>query len=117
MYTIINLYRVKKEHVQSFIDINDRASEIYLSYGALEDNTYHASDLNGKHGCSGLIDIIDVKDDEVVFFGQSVFRNESHHDDVMSQVDDDPEIYTLFDEISKVIVLSKVVTATFSTDH
>ncbi|MFB4168526.1 DUF1428 family protein [Virgibacillus sp. JSM 102003] len=117
MFTVIYLYRVNKEHAQTFTDINEKASEIYLAKGALEDKTYHADDLNGKYGCAGLLDIVDVKENEVVYFGQSVFRNKNHHDDVLNQVNDDPDINDLFDKMTRIIDLSKVVTATFSTEY
>lgn len=117
MYTVIYLYRVKQEYIQTFIDINNQAGDIYLAHGALEDNTYRAEDLSGKHGCKGLIDMIQKEEDEAIFFGQSVFRNKSHHDDVMAQVSQNPEIKELFDKMATIIDRSKVVTATFTTNH
>ncbi|SFB16297.1 Protein of unknown function [Lentibacillus halodurans] len=117
MYTVIYLYRVKQEHVQTFTNINSQASEIYLSNGALEDNTYRAEDLNGNYGAKGLIDVIQKEKNEEIFFGQSVFRNKSHHDDVMAQVNQNPEIKELFDDITNIINLSNVVTATFTTEQ
>ncbi|GAA0598134.1 hypothetical protein GCM10009001_12830 [Virgibacillus siamensis] len=116
MYTVIYLYRVKQEKIQKFIDINEKASEIYLSSGALEDMTYLADDLDGNHGCMGLFDVIDVADDESVIFGQSVFRNRSHYDEVMEQIDNDSEVKQLFDEMRDTIDMSRVITSTFSTE-
>lgn len=116
MYTVIYLYRVKQEKLQSFIEINEKASEIYLSSGALEDMTYVADNLNGTNGCKGLLEFVDVAEDESVVFGQSVFRNKSHYSEVMNQIDHDSEIIQLFDEMANTIDLSKVITSTFSTD-
>ncbi|WP_174615937.1 DUF1428 family protein [Virgibacillus ihumii] len=116
MYTVIYLYRVKQEKLQHFIEINEKASEIYLSSGALEDMTYLADNLDGSNNCKGLLGVVDVADDESVVFGQSVFRNKSHYNEVMEQVDSDPEINRLFDEMKNTIDLSKVITSTFSTD-
>ncbi|ASK61980.1 hypothetical protein CFK37_07310 [Virgibacillus phasianinus] len=113
MYTTIYIYRVKRENVESFLDINEKASEIYLANGALEDNTYLADDISGDHGCSGLVDLIDIKDNEVVLFGQTVFRNKSHCEAVMKLVNDDEEINKLFNDMTEIIDLSKVVTASF----
>lgn len=114
MYTTIYIYRVKKENIESFIDINEKASEIYLANGALEDTTYRADDINGDHGCAGLKEMIDIKDDEVVFFGQTVFRNRSHCEAVMEHVNNDKKIKKLFKDMAAIIDLSKVVTASFS---
>ncbi|HLS09275.1 DUF1428 family protein [Lentibacillus sp.] len=116
MYTVIYFYRVKQEKVGSFIGINNRASEIYMSYGALEEKTYQAENLHGKNEFKGLLDVIQKEENEDIFLGQSVFRNKSHYDDVMKQVNDNPEIKQLFNEMSDTIDLSKVITATFSTD-
>ncbi|WP_077324538.1 DUF1428 family protein [Virgibacillus siamensis] len=116
MYTVIYLYRIKQEKLQNFIDINEKASEIYLASGALEDMTYLADDLNGNHGCKGLLEFIDVAEDEAVVFGQSVFRNKSHYNEVLDQVNEDPEINELFDEMKHTVDFSKVITSTFSTD-
>jgi uncharacterized protein YbaA (DUF1428 family) len=107
---------VNQENKQRFMEISEKASEIYLANGALEDNTYYADDLSGEHKCAGLIDVMNVAENETVFLGQTVFRNKSHRDDVMTQVNLDPEIIQLFAEITELIDLSKVITASFSTD-
>ncbi|WP_188455179.1 DUF1428 family protein [Virgibacillus oceani] len=115
MYTVIYLYRVKKIHVQQFIDINEKAGEIYMAHGALEDHTYCADDLNGMHGCTGLLDVINVDDDEELFFGQTVFRNKSHYEEVMNNVNHDEKIKHLFQVMTNYVDLSKVISATFTT--
>ncbi|WP_099157626.1 DUF1428 family protein [Virgibacillus ndiopensis] len=115
MYTVIYLYRVKKMHTQQFIDINEKAGEIYIAHGALEDNTYRADKLDGEHDCTGLLDIIEVAENEDVFFGQSVFRNKSHYEEVMKNVNNVEKIDQLFKEMTNIIDLSKVISATFTT--
>ncbi|HLR61451.1 MAG TPA: DUF1428 family protein [Lentibacillus sp.] len=117
MYTVIYLYRVNRKHAQEFIDIKKQAGEICLSHGALEDNTYLPENLHGNYGCKGLVDVIQKEENEEIFLGQSVFRNKSHHDDVIKQVDENPEFNKLFNEITSMINLSKVISATFSTDN
>ncbi|QKY71529.1 DUF1428 family protein [Lentibacillus sp. CBA3610] len=117
MYTVIYLYRVKKEHVQGFLDINTRAGEIYMSYGCLEETIYQAENLHGDNNFKGLIDVIQKEENEDIFLGQSVFRNKSHYDEVMEQVKANPEVSQLFDELSDTIDLSNVITARFSTDN
>ncbi|GGB50447.1 hypothetical protein GCM10011409_30040 [Lentibacillus populi] len=115
MYTIIYIYRIKKVHEQTFLDITEKASEIYLANGALEDTIYLADALHGQHGCTGLMSIIDVAEDEAVYLGQSVFRNKSHYEDVMKQVNQDEEISRLYDEMTKIIDFTRVISATFTT--
>ncbi|MFC4556798.1 DUF1428 family protein [Virgibacillus kekensis] len=117
MYTVLYLYRVNKKQVDSFIDINEKASEIYLANGALEDVIYRADNLDGKHGLTGLIDTVDLLPEEELLFGQAVFRNKSHHKDVMKQVDNDPEIIQLFNRVKEITDISRIITATFSTDQ
>ncbi|MGY0692561.1 DUF1428 family protein [Virgibacillus sp. FSP13] len=116
MYTVIKIYRVNKIHKQQFLDINERASEIYLANGALEDTTYLADNLNGQQGYMGLLDIINVADDELVFFGQSVYRNKSHFEDVRNHVNDEKELDQLYDELTKIVDFSRIVNASFTTE-
>ncbi len=116
MYTVIKIYRVNKINKQQFLDINERASEIYLANGALEDTTYLADNLNGQQGYMGLLDIINVADDELVFFGQSVYRNKSHFEDVRNHVNDEKELDQLYDELTKIVDFSRIVNASFTTE-
>ncbi|ALX48982.1 DUF1428 family protein [Lentibacillus amyloliquefaciens] len=116
MYTLIYLYRVKLESIETFIDMNHQAGEIYMSHGSLEEKTYQAEDLSGHHNYKGLIEVIQKEDDEVIFLVQSVFRNKSHYNDVMDQVSIRSDIRVIRSELGHTTDLSNVITATFATD-
>src|SRR5699024_6516065 len=60
MFTTIYIYRVKRDRVDSFTEISEQISELYLANGALGDTTYQAENMNGNHGCAGMLDILDV---------------------------------------------------------
>ncbi|MFD1039970.1 DUF1428 family protein [Virgibacillus byunsanensis] len=115
MYTVIYLYQVKRDQEQLFLEINEKVSEIYLANGALEDRVYRADNLQVKHGGLGLLDLISIENHETIFFGQSVFRNKSHYEEVMTLVNNDNQIKQLSNDISACIDLSTVVSSSFST--
>lgn len=115
MYTVIYLYRVNKEKIQPFLDINDNISEIFLENGALEDKIYQADNLDKKDGFRGLLDLVEIIHSEQVFFGQSVFRNKSHYEEVLNHVDSNDEINQLITELKTAIDYSKVFTGSFTT--
>lgn len=115
MYTVIYLYRVNKEKVQPFLDINDNISDIFLENGALEDEIYQSDSLNGKNGFRGLLDLVHVTPNEQVFFGQSVFRNKSHYEEVLDHVNSNDELNPLINELKKSVDYSKMFTGTFTT--
>lgn len=115
MYTVIYLYRVNKEKVQPFLDINDSINEIFLENGALEDKIYEAENLDEKNGFAGLLDLVDVTHNEQVFFGQSVFRNKSHYEEVLDHVNSNDDLNQLINELKKVVDYSKVFTGSFTT--
>lgn len=117
MYTLIYLYRVKHENIQSFIDMNHQAGEIYMSHGSLEEKTYQADNQSGYHDYKGLTDIISKDDNEAIFLGQSVYRNKSHYHDVMDQVSDRSDIRLIRDQLADTTDQSRVIAATFTTDH
>ncbi|MBP1970629.1 hypothetical protein J2Z83_002765 [Virgibacillus natechei] len=115
MYTVIHLYRVKKENVEIFLDIRDRINEIHLLNGTLEKTIYHVDNLDGHHGCNGLHSLISVNNNEQIFFGQSIYRNKSHYEDVKNQVNHNDEMNQLLEELKKNIDLSETITASFTT--
>lgn len=115
MYTVIYLYRLNEENKQPFLDINDKISEILLDYGTLEDKIYYADDLDRKNGCEGLLTLIAVAKHEQVFFGQSVFRNKSHYEDVMEHVNKNDEMKDLMNQLKEFVDYSKTFTGSFKT--
>lgn len=113
MFTSIYIYRVPKENVDEFVRIQKEAAEIYQRYGALADETYAPVNLEAKYGCVSFSEALDVGEDEEVFIGISRFRDRAHHDQVMSQVDSDSRIGDLYNEVTKLLDIGRVVRGEF----
>ena len=113
MFTSIYIYRVPRENVDAFLRIQREAAAIYESYGALADETYAPVDLKAKYGCVPIFEALDLGEDKEVFIGISRFRDRAHHDQVMSQVDSDERISDLYNEVTKLLDINRVVRGEF----
>jgi len=113
MYASIYIYRLPKENVDAFLQIQKEAAEIYQRYGALADETFAPVDLKAKYGCVPIFEALDVEADEEIFIGISRFRNRAHHDRVMSQVDSDERIGQLYGQVTKLLDINRVVRGEF----
>ncbi len=107
MFVVVYFFRVPKQHVSGFLSVQQEAGEIYKHYGALADETFAPSDLDAKYGCGSLLSVIDLADHEQLHIGISRFENRDHHDEVMSKVDADPRIQTLYEEMLTLIDMSR----------
>jgi len=115
MFTSIYIYRVPRENVDAFLRIQQEAAAIYKRYGALADETYAPVNLEAKYRCVSFSDALDVGEDEVVFIGISRFRDRAQHDQVMSQVDSDGRISDLYNEVTKLLDINRVVRGEFES--
>lgn len=113
MYVSVYIYRVPRENVAGFLHVQKEAAAIYQRYGALVDETYGLVPLEAKYGCSTFPQALDVGKGEEVFFGLSRFRDRAHHDEVMAQVDRDERINELYDEVTKLVDVARVVRGEF----
>ncbi len=114
MFTALYFYRVPKNNVDAFLAIQKKASEIYKKYGAIEDWTFGPSDLSEKYGCSSFMKEIVLDRDESLYFSLSLFESKEAHERIMIQVDADPEIETLYREISRFVDVSRVIRGEFN---
>jgi uncharacterized protein YbaA (DUF1428 family) len=114
VYTSLYFYRVPKSNIAAFLEIQKQSAEIYKKNGALHDWTFGSANLNAKYGCISFPQEIQVADDEELFFSLSLFKSKDDHDRIMSMVDADPEIETLYVQICHLIDLSKVVRGEFN---
>jgi hypothetical protein len=115
MYTVIYLYQVNNDNIMDFLETNDKLKEIFLDNGALEDEIYLAEDLQGKDGCRGILDLVERTPDEQVFLGQSVFRNQSHYEEVLERVQEHEENEQLMSKLTRSVDVSKTFMGTFVT--
>jgi uncharacterized protein YbaA (DUF1428 family) len=113
MFASVYIYRVPRESVQAFLRVQRQAAKITRQYGALDDETWGPVDLAAKYGCSAFGDSLTVAQGEDVFLGLSRFRDEAHHDEVMQQIDSDPRINELYDELTGLLDVRRVVRGEF----
>ncbi len=113
MLAQLYIYRVPKQSVSAFLLIQKEAANLYKKYGALEDETFKHSSLESKYGCIAFPDALNVKDDEQIFFSVTRFHNKSHEDQVMAKVNSDERINELYDEVTHLIEINRVVRGEF----
>jgi uncharacterized protein YbaA (DUF1428 family) len=113
MFAAIYLFPVRRERVEEFLRVQAAARGVYLEHGCLDDATYAASDLAPKYGCASFADGIPLDPGEELFVGVSSFRDRAHHDEVMARVDADERIAALYDEVTKLFDIARVVRGEF----
>ncbi len=113
MYTSVYLHRVPTGTVEPFVRLVTAASEVYMRLGAVECVLYTPWDLRAKYGCAGFESALDLAEDEVLFVELNSFRDKSHHDEVMAQVDASPEISRLYDELTSMLDVGRIVRGEF----
>jgi len=113
MFTSIYIYRVPCENVEAFLRVQQEAAAIYRRCGAIDDETFAPVNLAAKYGCDSFLSALDVGEGEKVFISLSRFRDRTHHDEVMAQVDSDERIDELYDKVTVLLDLSRVVRGEF----
>ena len=113
MYLEIYLYPVLEENKKQFLKINREAERIYKEYGAIESETYNATSIQPEYGCSGMISAVELRESEVLMLEINRYHNKVHHSQVLEKVDNDEEIEKLYNQMTKVIDLSRTVRGEF----
>lgn len=113
MFSSIYCYRVPKKNIEAFLLIQKKSADIYKKYGVIDDWTFGPENLLAKYGCRSFSGEVSVGTDEELFFSLSLFKSKEDHDRIMPLVDQDSEIADLYNEISKLIDLSKVIRGEF----
>lgn len=113
MFASIYIYRVPRENVKAFLRIQRQAAEIYREYGALDDETFGPVDLEAKYGCGAFANGLALAEGEDVLIGISRFRDQAHHEEVMEQVGSAPRINELYDEVTALLDVGRIVRGEF----
>lgn len=113
MYTSIYIYRVPRDRVAPFLQVQREAAVIYRQYGALDDETFGPCNLEAKYGCAPFPAAFGLEEGEEVFVSLSRFRDLAHHDEVMSQLDADDRIGQLYEKVSGLLDVGRVVRGEF----
>jgi uncharacterized protein YbaA (DUF1428 family) len=113
LYTSIYIYRILRKNIETFLDIQHQATEIYKQYGALDDETFAPVDLEAKYGCLAFTDALELAEDETLYISLSRFNDKAHHNEVMAKVDADARIGQLFEKITGILEVSRLVRGEF----
>ncbi|SDK35380.1 DUF1428 family protein [Sediminibacillus albus] len=114
MFTVLSFYRVKKQNTDKFLSLNKLAGEINMSYGAINHDVYL---LFNRDAVNGLTEALQLGKDEDLLFGQIVFRNKSHYEEVTAQLNEDEQIQLLSKQVSELIDTSNILSASFISDR
>lgn len=96
---------VPRIHLDEYKSVAEKVAEIWKEYGALEYFEYVGEDLK-LEGTRSFIEVVDLKEDEVVVFGWVLFPSGDIRELANKQVPNDPrmiELVTPLTESSKLI--------------
>lgn len=113
MYLEIYLYPVLEENKEQFLKINREAERIYKEFGAIESDTFTAVSIQPVYGCSGMVSAVELRESEVLMLEINRYHNKAHHSQVMEKVDNDDQIEKLYNQMTKVIDMSRTVRGEF----
>ena len=114
MYLEIYLYPVPEVNKKQFLMINQEAERIYKDYGALESDTYIATSINPQYGCSGMVSSVELHENEILMIEVNRYHSKDHQVQVLEKVDRDEQIGKLYNQMIKVIDMSRTVRGEFS---
>lgn len=115
MYLEIYLYPVQEENKEQFLIINREAERIYKEYGAIESETYMAASNEPEYGCLGMQSAVELLEGEILMIEINRYHNKDHHSQVLEKVDNDEQIENLYNQMIKVIDISRTVRGEFKT--
>ncbi|WP_181350957.1 DUF1428 family protein [Thalassobacillus sp. CUG 92003] len=115
MFTVVCFFRVNKNHLEEFLDVTTKSGNILIAHGALDHRIFRPEELTGKQGSMGLLNFIEVSEEEELMFGQTIFRDEAHYHEVMAHVSSDDLIHYLKQYLKEIVEMDRVVTSTFTS--
>lgn len=113
MYVEIYLYPVLEENKEQFLKINLEAERIYKEYGAIESETYTTASTQPEYGCLGMESAVELHENEILMLEINRYHNKEHQSQVLEKVDKDEQIYNLYNQMTKVIDMSRTVRGEF----
>jgi uncharacterized protein YbaA (DUF1428 family) len=90
---------VPKIHLNEYKGVAEKVAEIWKEYGALAYYEFIGEDLN-LAGTRSFIEVVDLKEDEVIVFGWVVFPSKEIRDKANKQVPTDSRIAELVAPLS-----------------
>jgi len=85
---------VPRIHLNEYKAVAEKVAEIWKEYGALAYFEYVGDDLK-LEGTRSFIEVVDLKEDEVIVFGWVIFPSKEIRDTANKQVPTDPRMTEL----------------------
>jgi uncharacterized protein YbaA (DUF1428 family) len=85
---------VPRIHLSEYMSVAEKVAEIWKEYGALQYFEYVGEDLK-LEGTRSFIELVDMKEDEVIVFGWVVFPSKEVRDRANKQVPTDSRMTEL----------------------
>ncbi|MFZ0368500.1 MAG: DUF1428 domain-containing protein [Halobacillus sp.] len=117
MYTVLCFFRVKKKNVEKFVKMTRKSGDILESHGTISHHVYFSNMLTGRQGSMGVLNLMEVDEDEELLMAQSVFNSEDHYYEVMKSVKSNDMIHYLDEYLKDLVEMTRVVTSSFTTKH
>ena len=91
---------VPRIHLNEYKRVAEKVAEIWKEYGALAYFEYVGEDLK-LDGTRSFIEVVDLKEDEVIVFGWLLFPSKETRDLANKQVPNDPRMIELITPLTK----------------
>lgn len=88
------VFPVPRVHLDEYKSVAEKVAEIWKAYGALAYFEYVGNDLK-LEGTRSFIEVVDLKEDEVVVFGWVLFPSRETRELANQQVPNDPRMVEL----------------------
>ncbi len=88
------VFPIPRIHLSEYKNVAEKVAAIWREYGALAYYEYVGEDLN-LEGTRSFIEVVDIKDDEVIVFGWVVFPSKETRDLANEQVPKDSRMSDL----------------------
>jgi len=85
---------VPRIHLNEYKSVAEKVAEIWKEYGALAYFEYLGEDLK-LEGTRSFVEVVDLKEDEVIIFGWVLFPSKETRDLANKQVPNDPRMAEL----------------------
>jgi len=88
------VFPVPRIHLNEYKNVAEKVAEIWKEYGAIAYFEYVGEDLK-LEGTRSFIDVMDLKEDEVIVFGWVLFPSKETRDLANKKVPNDPKMAEL----------------------
>ncbi|GGF24872.1 hypothetical protein GCM10010954_24750 [Halobacillus andaensis] len=112
IFVSLYIFRVHKDHVPRFVKLIEEVKPLILSYEA-RPFLFEEDVLTGKQGSMGLLNLFELKDDEVVYLGKIEFDSKAHYEETMKKIQQNEGMNHFYEQLRKVVDFPSLITSTF----